>query len=91
MGRTSSGKDVPTFRSLVFNADAAQVNIPPKTTGIGFLKAGLLAAMTLLAGCGACPEPLHRVSHPFGPSGRDEAIRKQAEADSFPNARQAGL
>jgi hypothetical protein len=47
--------------------------------------------MTLLAGCGALGEPLQALMHPFAPSAHDDAIRKQAEADSFPDAKHAGL
>jgi hypothetical protein len=62
------------------------------TTGWkAYVRAGLLAAMTLSAGCGALSQPLHDLTHPFGPSARDEAIRQQAEADSFPDAKRAGL
>jgi hypothetical protein len=67
------------------------VNTPPKTGWNACAGAGLLAAMTLLAGCGSLSGPLHDLAHPFGPSAHDEAIRKQAEADSFPDAKHAGL
>jgi hypothetical protein len=65
--------------------------MPPKINWNGFLKAGLLAALMLPAGCGSVSAPLQSVSHPFGPSAHDEAIRKQAEADSFPDAKHAEL
>jgi hypothetical protein len=46
--------------------------------------AAVAAALLASAGCAALPGPL-------GQSTRDQAIRKQAQADSFPTASQVGL
>jgi hypothetical protein len=40
-------------------------------------------------GCASTPGPLDKLPIPFG--SRDQALRKQVEADSFPTAKQAGL
>ncbi len=50
------------------------------------LFAAALAVTALSAGC-AAPGALW----PFGPSARDQALRKQVEADPFPSAKQVGL
>jgi len=47
--------------------------------------------MTLLAGCGAVAQRVQDATHSFEPGAHEEAIRKQAQADSFPDARNAGL
>ena len=67
------------------------MNTPPKTGWNASLRAGLLAAMTVLTGCGSLSQPLHDLTHPFGPSAHEESVRKQAEADSFPDAKHVGL
>ena len=48
--------------------------------------AGTIGAALLLAGCTAAG-PLK----PFGNAAREDAIRRQAQADPFPTAQQAGL
>ncbi len=53
------------------------------------LAAASLAA-ALLAGCAGPGGPAGSL-WPFGASGRDEALRKQVEADPFPSAKQVGL
>ena len=53
--------------------------------------AAMLGAVLLAAGCSALPGPLKKLPGPFGRNSADESLRKQAEADSFPTAKQAGL
>jgi len=50
------------------------------------------AALVLFAVvCTTLPGPLKWLPAPFGESAKNQALRKQAEADSFPTAKQAGL
>jgi hypothetical protein len=60
-------------------------------TRIGrLLRGATVAGLTLLlVGCSDVPGPLKRLS-PLGHS-QDESLRKQVEADSFPNAKKVGL
>jgi hypothetical protein len=62
--------------------------------GLGNLGQLLWAATIALAlcsfGCTSAPGPLKKLSVPFGNS-KDQSLRKQVEADSFPTAKQAGL
>jgi hypothetical protein len=51
--------------------------------------AGMMSVV-LLTGC-ASEGPTGQSSLPFGKNARDESIRQQAKADSFPTAQQAGL
>ncbi len=52
---------------------------------------GAMVVLTLfLAGC-ASQGSTGGVFNPFAKSARDESLRKQVEADSFPTAQQAGL
>ena len=85
-----SGFPSPNKFRLLFTR-SAQVNAPSSSDWKAWARVGLLALMTLLAGCGALGEPLQALMHPFAPSAHDDAIRKQAEADSFPDAKHAGL
>jgi hypothetical protein len=55
------------------------------------LRAAMLGVVLLAAGCSALPGPLKRLPGPFSRKSADESLRKQAEADSFPTAKQAGL
>ena len=51
-----------------------------------------LIALTLFCtGCSAAPGPLRKLSIPFIGNPKEQALRKQVEADSFPTAKQAGL
>ena len=50
----------------------------------------LIALLLSWAGC-ASPGSDKGLSVPFVKNSRDEALRKQVEADSFPTAQQAGL
>jgi hypothetical protein len=51
-----------------------------------------VAALTLCClGCSAAPGPLQKLSFPFGLNSKEQLLRKQVEADSFPSAKQAGL
>jgi hypothetical protein len=53
-----------------------------------------LTAASLLMfsiGCSSLPGPLKWLPTPFGEGAKTQALRKQAEADSFPTAKQAGL
>lgn len=51
----------------------------------------MLGVVLLAAGCSLLPGPLKKLPGPFGQKSADESLRKQAEADSFPTAKQAGL
>jgi hypothetical protein len=51
---------------------------------------GLIAVLLWCAGC-AAPGVSNGPSIPFLKNSKDEALRKQVEADSFPSAKQAGL
>jgi hypothetical protein len=42
------------------------------------------------AGCTSTPAPLKKLPLPFA-GHKEQALRKQVEADSFPTAQQAGL
>ena len=53
--------------------------------------AAMLGAVLLAAGCSLLPGPLKKLPGPLGRNSADESLRKQAEADSFPTAKQAGL
>jgi hypothetical protein len=53
--------------------------------------AGVVGAAMLLAGCNAAEGPQKKPLLPFSKNARDESIRQQAQSDSFPTARQAGL
>jgi len=55
------------------------------------LCAAMFGAVLLAAGCSLLPGPLKKLPGPFGRNSADESLRKQAEADSFPTAKQAGL
>ena len=51
-----------------------------------------LIALTLFClGCSAAPGPLKKLSIPFVGNAKEQSLRKQVEADSFPTAKQAGL
>jgi hypothetical protein len=51
-----------------------------------------LIALTLLcAGCSTAPGPLKNLSVPLIGNSKEQAMRKQVDADSFPTAKQAGL
>ena len=50
----------------------------------------VVAPMLLCVGC-AASGPSRGLSIPFVKNSRDESLRKQVEADSFPTAKQAGL
>ena len=51
-----------------------------------------LIALTLLClGCSASPGPLRKLSLPLIGNSKEQSLRKQVEADSFPTAKQAGL
>jgi hypothetical protein len=54
------------------------------------IAAGLIGAALFSAGCASESMP-GQSSLPFGKNARDESIRKQAQSDSFPKAKQAGL
>jgi hypothetical protein len=54
------------------------------------IAAGLFGAALSLAGCASEGLPA-KSSLPFAKNARDESIRKQAQSDSFPKAKQAGL
>jgi hypothetical protein len=47
--------------------------------------------MLLCAGCSSTPGPLRKLPIPFGSHSKEQTLRKQVEADSFPTAKQAGL
>ena len=51
----------------------------------------VVVSMVFSVGCAAVPGRLARLPIPFGKHSRDQALRKQVEADSFPTAQQAGL
>ena len=55
------------------------------------LCAAMLGTVLLATGCSLLPGPLKKLSGPLGRNSSDESLRKQAEADSFPTAKQAGL
>ena len=59
--------------------------------GVRLLCGAMLGVVLLAAGCSALPGPLKRLPGPFSRKSADESLRKQAEADSFPTAKQAGL
>jgi len=59
--------------------------------GVALLYAAMLGVVLLAAGCSLLPGPLKKLPGPFGRNSADESLRKQAEADSFPTAKQAGL
>ena len=51
-----------------------------------------LIALTLFClGCSAAPGPLKKLSIPLIGNSKEQSLRKQVEADSFPTAKQAGL
>jgi hypothetical protein len=55
------------------------------------LRGATMVGLTLLLlGCTATPGPLKKLV-PFGKDSRDEALRKQVEADPFPPAKKVGL
>ena len=58
---------------------------------VRLLCAAMLGAVLLATGCSLLPEPLKKLPGPLGRNSSDESLRKQAEADSFPTAKQAGL
>jgi hypothetical protein len=76
--------DVPsTAKRVTFGRGPYLGRLLRKTTAVGLT--------FLCMGCTALPGPLKKLPTPFGPSAKEQALRKQVEADSFPTARQAGL
>ena len=55
------------------------------------LCAAMVAAALVMTGCNALPKPLSKLTGSLSRNDRDESIRKQAKADPFPSAQQAGL
>ena len=51
----------------------------------------LIALTILCVGCSAAPGPLRKLSIPLIGNSKEQLLRKQVEADSFPTAKQAGL
>ncbi len=51
----------------------------------------VVVLMLSCVGCSSTPGPLRKLSLPFGGNSKDQSLRKQVEADSFPTAKQAGL
>ena len=51
----------------------------------------VVVLMLLCVGCASTPGPLRKLAIPFGRGSKDQLLRKQVEADSFPTAKQAGL
>jgi hypothetical protein len=51
----------------------------------------IVALVLCSVGCTAAPGPLKKLPLPFGGGMKEQALRKQVDADSFPTAKQAGL
>jgi hypothetical protein len=51
----------------------------------------VVALMLMCAGCASTPGPLRKASIPVFGSSKEQSLRKQVEADSFPTAQQSGL
>jgi hypothetical protein len=62
-------------------------------TSVGRLlcRSTVVALMLFSVGCTAMPGSLKKLSIPLAKNSKDESLRKQVEADSFPSAKQAGL
>jgi hypothetical protein len=51
----------------------------------------LIASILFCLGCSAAPGPLKKLSVPLLGNLKEQSLRKQVAADSFPTAKQAGL
>jgi hypothetical protein len=51
----------------------------------------VVALILFSVGCSGGPGPMNRLSSTLGLNSQERLIRKQAEADSFPSAKQVGL
>jgi hypothetical protein len=51
----------------------------------------VVALILLCAGCTSASGPLRKLPIPLGGNSKEQTLRKQVEADSFPTAKQAGL